>query len=255
MIFKSVSIASVFAVSLLQNADDADVNLPAQLTDDGGMSLLELLVQGGYIMIPILILSFVAIYVIAERWKFLKNSYMPSKPFLAAVEDMLRAGETRAAMNHCEQVNKPLGRILKQGISRLGRPIADIEEGIKNAGKKEIFMMEKRMDWLATIAGVAPLIGFLGTVTGMIQAFMQIQSLQGNVNPSVLAGGIWEALITTAAGLAVGIFAYFFYNYLLGRINRMIFELEMATTEFIELLQKPAKKDKPADKPRDFVVR
>ncbi|AXJ00599.1 outer membrane transport energization protein ExbB [Cyclonatronum proteinivorum] len=256
MILNAASPAFLFAISLLQSADEnADVTLPAQLSEDGGMSLLQLLMQGGYVMIPITILSFVAIYVIAERWKFLKGCVMPAAPFLKAVEDMLRNGETRAALNHCEQVDKPLGRILKQGISRLGRPIADIEEGIKNAGKKEIFMMEKRMDWLATIAGVAPLIGFLGTVTGMIQAFMQIQSLQGNVNPSVLAGGIWEALVTTAAGLAVGIFAYFFYNYLLSRINRMVFELEMATTEFIELLQKPAKKEKAAEKPRDFVAR
>jgi biopolymer transport protein ExbB len=127
----------------------------------------------------------------------------------------------------------------------LGRPIGDIQESIKNAGKKEIFLLEKKMDWLATIAGVAPLLGFLGTVTGMIQAFMQIQSLQGNVNPSVLAGGIWEALVTTAAGLAVGIFAYFFYNFLLSKINRLVFDLEMASRDFIELLQKPKTKKEP----------
>lgn len=214
------------------------------LPDSGeeSITLLELLIQGGFVMIPIFLLSIVAIYVIAERWRFLKNSSLEPEAFLQSVENMLRSGDTKAALQHCEQVDKPLGRILKQGVERLGRPISDIEDAIKNAGKREIFMMEKRMDWLATIAGVAPLIGFLGTVTGMIQAFMQIQSLRGNVNPSVLAGGIWEALITTAAGLAVGIFAYFFYNYLLSRINRMIFELEMATTEFIELLQKPSPK-------------
>lgn len=234
--------AQLQTLLMLQNGAAADTLNGMMAAEEEGTSLLSLLIQGGYVMIPIAILSVIAIYVIAERWQFLKNSSMDSEPFLRSVEGMLRAGETRSALNHCEQVNKPLGRILKQGIKRLGRPIADIEEGIKNAGKKEIFMLEKRMDWLATIAGVAPLIGFLGTVTGMIQAFMQIQSLQGNVNPSVLAGGIWEALITTAAGLAVGIFAYFFYNYLLSRINRMVFELEMATTEFIELLQKPASK-------------
>ncbi len=238
--------AQLQSLLMFQNGAAADTLNGMMAAEEEGISLLTLLIQGGYIMIPIGVLSIIAIYVIAERWQFLKNSSMDADPFLRSVEDMLRAGETRSALNHCEQVNKPLGRILKQGIKRLGRPISDIEEGIKNAGKKEIFMLEKRMDWLATIAGVAPLIGFLGTVTGMIQAFMQIQSLQGNVNPSVLAGGIWEALITTAAGLAVGIFAYFFYNYLLSRINRMVFELEMATTEFIELLQKPASKKEPA---------
>lgn len=197
-------------------------------------------------MIPIGILSIIGIYVIAERWRVLNNSKIESEPFLSAVEDMLRNGETRAAVNYCDQIDKPLARILKQGIRYLGRPIHDIEDAIKNAGKKEIFMLEKKMDWLATIAGVAPLLGFLGTVTGMIQAFMQIQSLQGNVNPSVLAGGIWEALITTAAGLAVGIFAYFFYNYLLSRINRMIFDLEMSSREFLEVLQKPKNKKETA---------
>jgi biopolymer transport protein ExbB len=220
--------------------DTTLTEMPAQK----GISLLGLLIEGGFIMIPIAILSIIAIYVIAERWRVLNSSKIQSEKFLVSLEDMLRAGETRAALNYCDQIDKPLSRILKQGIKNLGRPIADIQESIKNAGKKEIFFLEKKMDWLATIAGVAPLLGFLGTVTGMIQAFMQIQSLQGNVNPSVLAGGIWEALVTTAAGLAVGIFAYFFYNYLLSRINRMIFDLEMSSKDFIELLQKPkAKKE------------
>ena len=226
----------------VQETFDADT----LMTDFGDtaerISLFTLLMQGGFVMIPIGILSIVAIYVIAERWRVLNNSQMQSDKFLEIVEEMLRAKEIRAAIMQCDQIDKPLARILKQGIKRLGRPILEIEEAIKNAGKKEIFMLEKKMDWLATVAGVAPLLGFLGTVTGMIQAFMQIQSLQGNVNPSVLAGGIWEALITTAAGLAVGIFAYFFYNYLLGRINRMIFDLEMASRDFIELLQKPSPK-------------
>ena len=110
-------------------------------------------------------------------------------------------------MQYCDSFDKPLARIIKAGIKRLGRPIRDIEDAIDNAGKKEIFFLEKKMNWLATIAGVAPLLGFTGTVTGMIEAFMDIQSLQGNVNPSALAGGIWEALLTTAAGMAVAIVA------------------------------------------------
>lgn len=227
-----------------QNAAN-DTLLTEVASEPETMSLLSLLAEGGFVMIPIAILSIIGIYVIAERWRVLSNSTIDTEKFLASVEDMLRAGETRAAIAYCDQTDKPLSRILKQGIKRLGRPLQDIEESIKNAGKKEIFMLEKKMDWLATIAGVAPLLGFLGTVTGMIQAFMQIQSLQGNVNPSVLAGGIWEALVTTAAGLAVGIFAYFFYNYLLSRINRMIFDLEMASKDFLDLLQTPKSKKEP----------
>lgn len=205
-------------------------------------SFVSILAEGGILMIPITLLSFLAIYVIAERWRFLNSARIDEVPFLGTVEDLLRHGNTRAAIQYCDEKDKPLARILKQGIVRLGRPLIDIEEAIKNAGRKETFLMEKRMDWLATIAGVAPLLGFLGTVTGMIDAFMQIQNLQGNVNPSVLAGGIWEALITTAWGLLVGIIAFGFYNYLLAKVNRLVFQLEMASTEFMELLQKPTPK-------------
>lgn len=209
---------------------------------ESSMKLMSILIEGGVVMIPIAILWVLALYVIAERWRFLNNSRMDNDKFLSTVEDMLREGSTRQAILYCDQMDKPLARILKQGITRLGRPLVDIEDAIKNAGKKETYRLESKMDWLATVAGVAPLLGFLGTVTGMISAFMQIQSLQGNVNPSVLAGGIWEALITTAFGLFVGIVAFGFYNYLLNKINRMIFELEVASTEFVEMLQKPANK-------------
>lgn len=212
-------------------------------TEPGSVQMLfTILVEGGWLMIPITLLSFIAIYVIAERWKALNAMQVDEKRFLSMVEDLLRQGNTNAAVQYCDELDKPMSRIMKQGIIRLGRPLIDVEEAIKNAGRKETYLMEKRMDWLATIAGVAPLLGFLGTVTGMIDAFMQIQGLQGNVNPSVLAGGIWEALITTAWGLMVGIVAFGAYNYLLAKINRLVFQLEMASTDFVELLQKPAPK-------------
>ena len=212
------------------------------LQQETSMSFFEILSQGGLLMFPLAILSILAIYVIAERWRTLENSKMDINQMLNTIETLLKSGSQQRAIQYCEEYQKPLARILKSGIRKLGRPIRDIEETIKNAGKKEVFMLEKRMNWLATIAGVAPLIGFTGTVTGMIRAFMDIQSLQGNVNPSVLAGGIWEALITTATGLIVGIIAYGFYNYLHGKINRMIFELETASADFIDLLQAPSPK-------------
>jgi len=198
-------------------------------TQSESMSFFELLAEGGFLMIPLFILSLVAVYVIAERWRSLNNARMEIDSLLRTVEGMLKDGDRERALTYCDGIDKPLARILKAGIRRLGRPIRDIEDAIRNAGKKEIFHLEKRMNWLATIAGVAPLVGFTGTVTGMIEAFMDIQALQGNVNPSVLAGGIWEALITTATGLIVGIIAYGFYNFLLGKINRMIHELENAS--------------------------
>lgn len=208
-------------------------------------SFFDLMVEGGILMIPIFILFTITIYVIVERWKALNRSHTDPEKFLGSVKNMLTSGKGGAAsaMNYCDEYDKPIARIIKAGIKRLGRPIRDIEDAIDNAGKKEIFFLEKRMNWLATIAGVAPLLGFTGTVTGMIEAFMDIQSLQGNVNPSVLAGGIWEALITTAAGLIVGLIAYGFYNFLLGKINRTIFEMENAAADFLDLLQSPAKKE------------
>ncbi|MDZ7680898.1 MAG: MotA/TolQ/ExbB proton channel family protein [Fodinibius sp.] len=177
------------------------LNMAAQ---QESMSMLELMWEGGILMIPLFILSIVAIYVIAERWRLLNNSRIEVEGFLRTVGEMLQEGDRERALTYCDGIDKPLARILKAGIRRLGRPIREIEDAISNAGKKEIYHLEKRMNWLATIAGVAPLIGFTGTVTGMIEAFMDIQSLQGNVNPSVLAGGIWEALITTATGLNCG---------------------------------------------------
>lgn len=227
-------------IVLLQSAMVAD-SVNALASDSPSISLLDILMQGGILMIPLLIMSMLVVFVIVERWMVLSRSKIGVDMFLQHIKTMLTARDREGAMNYCEQVNKPLGRILKQGIRKLGRPISDIENAIQIAGKKEIFALEKRMNWLATIAGVAPLVGFLGTVTGMIDAFMEIQNLQGNANPSALAGGIWEALITTAVGLLIGIVAYGFYNFLLSKINRMVHELENASAEFIDLLQSPGK--------------
>lgn len=233
---------SIFLFLIQQQADTVAADTLSLATGDESMSILGLLAEGGVLMIPLFLLSILAVYVIAERWRSLNNSRMEIDGFLRTIEGMLKDGDRQRALTYCDGIDKPLARILKAGIRRLGRPIRDIEDAIRNAGKKEIFHLEKRMNWLATIAGVAPLIGFTGTVTGMIEAFMDIQALQGNVNPSVLAGGIWEALITTATGLIVGIIAYGFYNFLLGKINRMVHELENASADFIDLLQTPSAK-------------
>lgn len=232
-----------FILLFLQQTDTSAVaDSLSLMAQQDTMSIFELLSEGGILMIPLFLLSFLAVYVIAERWRSLNNSRMEIEGFLRTIGDMLKDGDRQRALTYCDGIDKPLPRILKAGIGRLGRPIRDIEEAIRNAGKKEIYHLEKRMNWLATIAGVAPLVGFTGTVTGMIEAFMDIQALQGNVNPSVLAGGIWEALITTATGLIVGIIAYGFYNFLLGKINRMVHELENASADFIDLLQAPSRR-------------
>lgn len=211
-------------------------------TDPNAVSQLDIIFQAGWIMIPIVLLSFVTVYLLVERLMTIRKSMTDRGEIMGRIRDYVSAGNINGAQAFCEVQNKPLTRILKHGLERLGRPISEIQDAVNASGKHEAFELEKRMDILASIAGIAPMLGFLGTVTGMIDAFQEIQNLQGNVNPSVLAGGIWEALISTAAGLVVGILAYFFYNYLLGRINRLVNDMEQSATEFIDMLQAPTPK-------------
>jgi biopolymer transport protein ExbB len=204
------------------------------------MSLLETMLQGGWVMIPILILSLLTIYLFVERVFTVRRARTNPDALRERIRSYVHAGDIGGALAYCDAQDKPITRILRVGLERLGRPIAEIQDAVHAAGKHEAFELEKRTDLLASVAGIAPMLGFLGTVTGMIRAFQQIQSLQGNVNPSVLAGGIWEALLTTAAGLTVGIIALFFYNLLINRINRTINDMERTATDFIDLLQEPA---------------
>ena len=203
-------------------------------------SLLDTLILGGWIMIPIFLLSFVAIYLFVERLATIRKANADPEALTRHVRAYVQEGDVQGAMGYCESRDNPIARILRHGLERLGRPISEIQDAVQAQGKHEAFELEKRTELLASIAGIAPMLGFLGTVTGMIQAFQEIQALEGNVNPSVLAGGIWEALLTTAAGLVVGILAFFFYNFLLSRIRRLVNDMERSATDFIDLLQEPA---------------
>lgn len=204
------------------------------------VSTLQILASAGWVMYPIILLSVVTIYLFVERLMNLRKAATDPAAIMDRIRDYVRAANIDGAQAFCDAQDKPITRILKHGLERLGRPISEIQDAVNAAGKYEAFELEKRTDLLASIAGIAPMLGFLGTVTGMISAFQQIQNLQGNVNPSVLAGGIWEALLTTAAGLIVGILAFFFYNFLFERIRRLVNDLERSATEFVDLLQAPA---------------
>ncbi len=203
-------------------------------------TILDTMMQGGLILIPIVLLSFLTIYLFIERMLTLRRAASDPSATTERIREYIQAGNIHGAQAYCDSQEKPITRILKHGLERLGRPISEIQDAVNAAGKYEAFELERRTDLLASIAGVAPMLGFLGTVTGMIKAFQQIQGLQGNVNPSVLAGGIWEALISTAAGLIVGIAALFFYNFLMNRIGRLVNDMERSATDFIDLLQTPA---------------
>ena len=202
-------------------------------------SQLDIIFQAGWIMLPIFLLSILTVYLLVERLIILRKADSDRGEIMGRVREYVRAGNTHGAQAYCEAQNKPLTRILKHGLDRLGRPISEIQDAINAAGKHEGFQLERRMDLLASVAGIAPMLGFLGTVTGMIKAFQQIQNLQGNVDPSVLAGGIWEALVSTAGGMIVCILAFFFYNYLLSKISLLVNDMEQSATEFIDMLQAP----------------
>jgi len=215
-----------------------------QAASGSSMSLLDILVLGGWVMIPLILLSILTIYLLIERIYTIRQAASNPGVITDRVREFVRNGNVEAAIQYCEQKDVPITRILKQGLERLGRPISEIQDAVQAAGKHETFDLEKRTNLLASIAGIAPMLGFFGTVVGMIRAFQQIQNLQGNVNPSVLAGGIWEALITTAAGLLVGILALFSYNFLMGRIRRISNDMERSATDFIDLLQEPVSPDR-----------
>ncbi|WP_263788650.1 MotA/TolQ/ExbB proton channel family protein [Salinibacter grassmerensis] len=212
-------------------------------------SLLDILVLGGWVMVPLVLLSVLTIYLLVERLITIRQANSDPEAITDRVREFVRSGNVEDAIQYCEDKNVPITRILQQGLERLGRPISEIQDAVQAAGKHETFDLEKRTNLLASIAGIAPMLGFFGTVVGMIRAFQQIQNLQGNVNPSVLAGGIWEALITTAAGLLVGILALFSYNYLMGRIRRLSNDMERSATDFIDLLQEPVSPERSEELP------
>lgn len=229
---------------LLQAADTAATTIATAPAAPASESLVDVLVRGGWVMIPIALLSLLTIYLFVERLLALRKATGDPDRLTAAVREYVHAGDITGAIGYCRAQDTPVARIIQRGLERLGRPIGEIKEAVQEAGRRETYALEKRTDLLASAAAIAPMIGFLGTVTGMIRAFQQIQGLQGQVNPSVLAGGIWEALITTAAGLAVGILALFAYNFLFNRISRTVNNLERASTDFIDLLQAPSTADR-----------
>jgi len=204
------------------------------------MNIFSILVRGGWLMIPIAICSFIAAAIIVERWLSLRRARVNTGTLMNRVRQALRGGEVGRALDVCEETPGPVAGLLKEGIQRAGASRSLIRETVQSAGKAELYKLERGLDSLATVASVAPLIGFLGTVTGMIRAFMEIQSLGGQVNANVLAGGIWEALMTTAAGLTVGIPALIFYNWLVGRVQQFVFEMERSSMELLDLLASPA---------------
>lgn len=205
------------------------------------VSVLDLLLKGGYMMVPILLLSLVGMYIFFERILTIKDAAKTPHAFMDNIKQMVLNGNISEATVLCQTTATPIARMVGKGITRIGSPLKNIEASIENVGKIEIYKLEKNLGLLATISGAAPMIGFLGTVTGMIQAFISIAQEEGAVSPKLLSSGIYEAMITTAAGLFVGILTYLAYNYLVTRVSKLIHGMEYTSIDFIDLLQEPQK--------------
>lgn len=206
-------------------------------TTKESIGLLDLLIKGGYMMIPLYILLVLAIFIFFEKLITLKKASKTSGHLMDQVKILVQSGQTDKAKMLCSGENTPVANMIAKGIERIGSPLKNIEVSIENVGKIEIYKLEKNLGLLATVSGAAPMIGFLGTVTGMIQAFIAIAQEEGMVSPKLLSMGIYEAMITTAAGLVVGIIAYLGYNYLVTQVSKLVHNMEYTSVEFIDLLQ------------------
>ena len=199
-------------------------------------SLFSIVTKGGILMIPIFICSIIVIAVAIERYLTYRKNIINIPRFMTSIRHPLNKGDFLEAVNECSMVRGPVAEVVKAGIEKAKQGRERAKEAMETAGNNETYHLEKNLSILATLGGITPLIGFLGTVTGMIKAFMKIQQLSGNVNADVLAGGIWEAMVTTAAGLTVGIPAMIIYNYFVHRVREFIFQMESAAEEVLDMI-------------------
>ncbi|TFH37073.1 MAG: MotA/TolQ/ExbB proton channel family protein [Bacteroidia bacterium] len=205
------------------------------------LSFGELVLKGGWVMVPIFLLSLIAIYIFVERFYVITKAGHEDMNFMNRIKDYIYDSKIDAAIALCKSSNSPASRMVEKGISRIGRPLNDVNTAIENLGKLEIYKLEKGLPTLATVAGAAPMIGFLGTVIGMIKAFYDMSNAGNNIDVSLLSNGIYTAMVTTVAGLIVGILANFAYNMLVAKVEKVVFRLEATSTEFMDILNEPAK--------------
>lgn len=211
-------------------------------TEVKSQSLIDIIVQSGPIGMAIvgilLALSIIATFIFIERWLTINRAGKIDQHFMNQIRANVQGGNVAAAKALCEATDSPVARMVEKGVLRIGKPLRDIDAAIENVGNLEIFKLEKNLSTLASIAGAAPMIGFFGTVTGMILAFYKMATVQ-NVTPDLLAGGIYQALLTTAFGLFIGILSFVGYNLLVAKVDKVIFKMERGTTEFMDMLQEP----------------
>jgi biopolymer transport protein ExbB len=224
----------------IQQTSIADMAQPAAGTDET-ISILELTMKGGPVMIPILICSIIAVYIMVERYFAIRKATKDDPGFMNNIRDYILNGNIEAAKALCRNTTTPVARMIEKGIARIGKPLGDIEKAIENVGNIEVVKLEKGLSLLGTCAGAAPMLGFLGTVSGMIRAFYNMSKAGKTVEISTLSGGMYEAMVTTVAGLIVGIVALVGYNLLSAMVQKAVYKMENTSIEFLDLLHEPAK--------------
>ncbi|HEY0355368.1 MAG TPA: MotA/TolQ/ExbB proton channel family protein [Flavisolibacter sp.] len=229
-------------IDLLQAVIDSTTAI-SSVTDsnqDGKISLIELLVLGGWIMIPLALLFVVTIFVFFERWIAIRKASNIEGNFMNIIRDHIMSGNVGAARSFAKNTNNPVARIIDKGIQRIGKPIDSIEKSMENVGKLELYNMERNLSILSLIAGIAPMFGFLGTIIGMFQLFYSLAA--GNdFNIQTMANGIYTKMITSAAGLIIGLLAYVAHNFLTTQVDKTAYKMEASSAEFIDILQEPTR--------------
>jgi len=233
-------------VTLLQDsllapkADTVAAGVDAAATADQHIRLLDLLMKGGVLMIPLGILSIIAVFSFVERYLTISKAGKLEDNFMPMIRDHISNGNIQAARSLSKNTNSPIARMIDKGIQRIGKPIESIEKSMENVGKLEIYKMEKNLVILSIISGIAPMFGFLGTIAGMIQTFFNI-SITSDITLGTIAGGIYVKMITSATGLIIGLVAYIGYSFLNAQIDKTINKMEAASAEFIDILQEPTR--------------
>jgi biopolymer transport protein ExbB len=214
-------------------------NAAANVADGQPQTIMEVIFDSWYIMLPLGIMSFLAVYIFVERFLSIRKSLQEERDFMLKVKTFVEDGKFDAAKQVCASTDNPMARMVEKGISRIGKDMKDIATSIENVAKLEVYRLEARLSVLATIAGAAPMLGFLGTVIGMMTTFSNMR--KNGVEIQNLSGGIMEAMVTTVGGLIVGIIAYVAYNYLVSKVDKVIQKMERTAIEFLDILEEPGK--------------
>ena len=231
-----LSLQSVGAQVAEQMPDLTAVATPTETE----INVIDLAFKGGWIMVVLLLLSLMAIYIFIQRLMVIRRAGKEDESFMNRIKDYIHDGKVDSALNLCRQTHTPSARMIEKGITRLGRPMNDVLVAIENVGNLEVAKLEKGFPLIATTAAGAPMLGFLGTVTGMVRAFFDMANAGTNVDVTLLSSGIYEALVTTVGGLVFGIIAMFAYNYLVSQVDNVVNKMEARTMEFMDLLNEPA---------------